>query len=93
MKINGGYILVDNIDFGVTTKQDIGDLFSRLNDAIRIKKPIYGIFKGSVCNVIATVNESKIDVAVSDGLNVYTGSIGADDSDVTLTKTEVTPKE
>lgn len=93
MKINGGYVVVDNIDFGVTTVQNVGDLYSRLNDAIKIKKPIFGIFKGSVCNIIATVNKSKIDIVVVDGVNVYSGSLGASDTTVTITSKTITVTE
>ena len=93
MKINGGYVVVDNIDFGVTTVQNVGDLYSRLNDAIKIKKPIFGIFKGSVCNIIATVNESKIDIVVVDGVNVYSASLGASDTTVTITSKTITVTE
>lgn len=93
MKINGGYVVVDNIDFGITTAQDVGDLYSRLDDAIKIKKPIFGIFKGSVCNIIATVNESKIDVAVTDGVSVYLGSFGKGDTKITITAKTITVTE
>lgn len=93
MKINGGYVLVDNIDFGVITAQNVGDLFKRLNDAIKIKKIIFGFFKGSVCNIIATVNENKINFAVVDGVNVYSGSLGADDKTVTITSKTITVTE
>lgn len=93
MKINGGYVVIDNIDFGVTTVQNVGDLYSRLNDAIKIKKPIFGIFKGSVCNIIATVNKSKIDIVVVDGVNVYSGSLGASDTTVTITSKTITVTE
>ena len=93
MKINGGYVVVDNIDFGITTAQSLGDLYKRLDDAIKIKKPIFGIFKGSVCNIIATVNESKIDVAVVDGVNVYSCSFGASDTTVTITSKAITVRE
>lgn len=93
MKINGGYVVVDNIDFGVTTVQNVGDLYSRLNNAIKIKKPIFGIFKGSVCNIITTVNESKIDFAVNDGVKVYLGSIGASDTTVTIAVKAITVTE
>ena len=93
MKINGGYVLVDNIDFDVTTVQNTGDLFKRLNDAIKIKKIIFGFFKGSVCNIIATVNESKIDFAVVDGVHVYSGARGADDTTVTITSKTITVTE
>ena len=93
MKINGGYVVVDNIDFGVTTVQNVGDLYSRLNDAIKIKKPIFGVFKGSVCNIIATVNVSKIDFVVVDRVNVYSGSLGASDTTVTITSKTITGTE
>lgn len=93
MKINGGYVVVDNIDFGITTAQNVGDLYSRLDDAIKIKKPIFGVFKGSVCNIIATVNASKIDFAVMDGLKVYSGSIGKSDSTITITAKTITVTE
>lgn len=93
MKINGGYVVVDNIDFGVTTAQNVCDLYSRLKDAIKIKKPIFGIFKGSVCNIIATVNASKINFAVVDGVNVYSGSLGASDTTVTITAKAITVTE
>lgn len=93
MKINGGYVVVDNIDFGITTVQNVGDLYSRLNDAIKIKKPIFGIFNGSVCNIIATVNVNKIDFAVVDGVSVYSGSIGASDTTVTITSKTITVTE
>lgn len=93
MKINGGYVVVDNIDFGVTTVQNVGDLYKRLNAAIKIKKPIFGIFKGSVCNIIAIVNKSKIDVAVVDGVNVYSGSLDASDTTVTITSKTITVTE
>lgn len=93
MKINGGYVVVDNVDFGVTTVQNVGDLYSRLDNAIKIKKPIFGIFKGSVCNIIATVNTNKINFTVVDGVNVYSGSIGADDTTVTITSKTITVTE
>ena len=93
MKINGGYVVVDNIDFGITTVQNVGDLYSRLDDAIKIKKPIFGIFKGSVCNIIATVNESKIDFVVVDGVNVYSGSIGKSDTTISITAKTITVTE
>lgn len=93
MKINGGYVLIDNIDFGVTTAQNVGDLYKRLDDAIKIKKPIFGIFKGSVCNIIATVNISKIDVVVVDGVKVYLGSLGASDTTITITSKTITVTE
>ena len=93
MKINGGYVVVNNIDFGITTAQNVGDLYKRLDAAIKIKKPIFGIFKGSVCNIIATVNESKIDVVVVDGVNVYSGSLGASDTTVTITSKTITVTE
>lgn len=93
MKINGGYVLIDNIDFGVTTAQNVGDLYKRLDDAIKIKKPIFGIFKGSVCNIIAIVNASKIDFAVVDGINVYSGSIGKNDTTISITVKTITVTE
>lgn len=93
MKINGGYVLVDNIDFGVTTAQNVGDLFKRLNDAIKIKKIIFGFFKGSVCNIIATVNANKIDFAVVYGANIYSGSLSEDDTTVTITSKTITVTE
>lgn len=93
MKINGGYVIVDNIDFGLTTVQNVGDLYSRLKDAIKIRKPIFGIFKGSVCNIIATENVNKIDVVVVDGVNIYLGSLGASDTNITIAAKTITVTE
>lgn len=93
MKINGGYVVVNNIDFGLTTAQTVGDLYSRIKDAIKIRKPIFGFFKGSVCNIIATENVNKIDVAVVDGVNVYSGSLDASDTDFTITAKKITVTE
>ncbi len=93
MKINGGCVVVDNIDFGITTAQNVGDLYKRLDDAIKIKKPIFGIFKGSICNIIATVNASKIDFAVVDGVSVYSGSLGKSDTTITITAKTITVTE
>ena len=93
MKINGGYVVVDNIDFGITTAQNVGDLYKRLDDAIKIKKPIFGFFKGSVCNIIATVNVNKIDFVVVDGVSVYLGSLGKSDTQITITAKTITVTE